>query len=102
MLVYAVIDTHTAPGHPLGDAVETFLRREDAERESPPTRGRAHFRAPRPCADASAPSVEVQPNARKKLQRFPETERHWGVTLSRRQRRLYRGRACSLFRIASA
>jgi hypothetical protein len=32
VLVYAVIDTRSTPDHPLGDAVETFVRREDAER----------------------------------------------------------------------
>jgi hypothetical protein len=32
MLVYAVIDVGSSPDHPLGDAVETFVRREDAER----------------------------------------------------------------------
>jgi hypothetical protein len=31
-MVYAVIDERTSPDHPLGDAVETFIRREDAER----------------------------------------------------------------------
>lgn len=31
MLVYAIIDLRSSPDHPFGDAVETFLRREDAE-----------------------------------------------------------------------
>ena len=31
MIVYAVIDLRTSPDHPLGEAVETFIRREDAE-----------------------------------------------------------------------
>jgi hypothetical protein len=32
VIVYAVIDVRTSPDSPLGDAVETFIRREDAER----------------------------------------------------------------------
>lgn len=32
MIVYAVVDDSLAPTFPLGDAVETFIRREDAER----------------------------------------------------------------------
>jgi hypothetical protein len=32
VIVYAVIDLRSSPDHPLGDAVETFIRREDAER----------------------------------------------------------------------
>jgi hypothetical protein len=32
LIVYAVIDLRSSPDHPLGDAVETFVRREDAER----------------------------------------------------------------------
>ncbi len=32
MLVYAIIDTRSSLTHPLGDAVETFVRREDAKR----------------------------------------------------------------------
>ncbi len=32
MLVYAVVDDRLSPTSPLGDAVETFIRREDAER----------------------------------------------------------------------
>ena len=32
MLVYAVVDDSLSPTSPLGDAVETFIRREDAER----------------------------------------------------------------------
>lgn len=32
MLVYAIVDTRSSRDHPLGDAVETFVRREDAER----------------------------------------------------------------------
>ncbi len=33
LIVYAIIDICSRPDHPLGDAVETFVRREDAERE---------------------------------------------------------------------
>jgi hypothetical protein len=32
VLVSAVTDERSSPDHPLGDAVETFVRREDAER----------------------------------------------------------------------
>jgi hypothetical protein len=32
VLFYAILDLRSSPDHPLGDAVETFLRREDAER----------------------------------------------------------------------
>ena len=39
MIVYAIIDLRSSPDHPLGDAVETFLRREDAERFIEEVRG---------------------------------------------------------------
>jgi len=32
VIVYAILDIRSSPDHPLGDAIETFLRREDAER----------------------------------------------------------------------
>jgi len=32
VIVYAVVDDALSPDFPLGDAVETFIRREDAER----------------------------------------------------------------------
>jgi hypothetical protein len=32
MLVYALVDTSLSPTSPLGDAIDSFLRREDAER----------------------------------------------------------------------
>ncbi len=32
MIVYAVVDDALSPGFPLGDSLETFIRREDAER----------------------------------------------------------------------
>jgi hypothetical protein len=32
VIVYAVVDDSLSPDHPLGDAIETFIRREDAER----------------------------------------------------------------------
>jgi hypothetical protein len=38
MIVYAVVDDSLLPDFPLGDAVETFIRREDAScgsREQP-------------------------------------------------------------------
>ena len=39
VLVYAIIDLRSSPDHPLGDAVETFVRREDAERFIEEVRG---------------------------------------------------------------
>ena len=39
MIVYAIIDIRSSPDHPLGDAVETFVRREDAERFISEVRG---------------------------------------------------------------
>jgi hypothetical protein len=39
VIVYAIIDLRSSPDHPLGDAVETFLRREDAERFIEEVRG---------------------------------------------------------------
>lgn len=39
--VYAIIDIRSSPDHPLSDAVETFLRREDAERFIEKVRGEA-------------------------------------------------------------
>ena len=32
MIVYAVVDETISPTSPLGDAIEVFLRREDAQR----------------------------------------------------------------------
>ena len=32
MIVYAVIDNGLSPEFPLGDSIEVFIRREDAER----------------------------------------------------------------------
>jgi hypothetical protein len=31
VIVFAIIDLRSSPDHPLGDAVETFVRRDDAE-----------------------------------------------------------------------
>ena len=31
MIVYVILDPRTSPDHPLDDAIETFIRREDAE-----------------------------------------------------------------------
>ena len=39
MIVYVILDRRSSPDHPLGDAVETFLRREDAERFIKEVRG---------------------------------------------------------------
>jgi hypothetical protein len=32
VIVHAILDLRSSPDHPLGDAIETFIRREDAER----------------------------------------------------------------------
>ena len=37
--VYAVVDDSLSPTSPLGDAIETFIRREDAERFMEKVRG---------------------------------------------------------------
>jgi hypothetical protein len=39
VIVNAIIDLRSSPDHPLGDAVETFVRREDAERFIEEVRG---------------------------------------------------------------
>jgi hypothetical protein len=39
VFVYAIVDTRLSPTHLLGDAVETFIRREDAERFIEEVRG---------------------------------------------------------------
>jgi hypothetical protein len=31
LLVFAVVDLRSSPDHPVGDAIETFIRREDAD-----------------------------------------------------------------------
>jgi hypothetical protein len=37
--VHAIVDLRSSPNHPLGDAIETFIRREDAERFIEEVRG---------------------------------------------------------------
>ena len=39
MIVYAVVDDALSPDFPLGDALEVFIRREDAERFIAEVRG---------------------------------------------------------------
>ena len=39
MHVYVILDDRSSPIHPLGDAIETFIRREDAERFIEEVRG---------------------------------------------------------------
>ena len=39
VIVYAFVDDALSPDFPLGDAVETFIRREDAERFIEEVRG---------------------------------------------------------------
>jgi hypothetical protein len=39
LIVYAVIDVRSSPDHPVGDAIETFIRHEDAERFIEEVRG---------------------------------------------------------------
>jgi hypothetical protein len=41
VIVYAIIELRSSPDHPLGDAVETFVRREDAEHFIEEVRGDA-------------------------------------------------------------
>jgi hypothetical protein len=38
-IVYAIIEIRSSPDRPLGDALETFIRREDAERFIEEVRG---------------------------------------------------------------
>jgi hypothetical protein len=38
-IVFAILDVRSSPDQPLGDAVETFIRREDAERLTEEVRG---------------------------------------------------------------
>jgi hypothetical protein len=38
VIVYAILDLRSSPDHPLGDAIEIFIRREDAERSSKSSR----------------------------------------------------------------
>ena len=39
MIVHVIIDERSSPDHPVGDAIETFIRREDAERFVEEVRG---------------------------------------------------------------
>ena len=39
MIVYAILDQRTSHDHPLDDAIDTFVRREDAERFIEEVRG---------------------------------------------------------------
>jgi hypothetical protein len=39
VIVYAILDTRPSLDHTLGDAIETFIRREDAERFIEAVRG---------------------------------------------------------------
>ena len=39
MLVYVILDERSGPTPPLGDAIETFIRREDAEQFIEEVRG---------------------------------------------------------------
>ena len=39
VIVYAILDTRSSSDHPLGDAVETLVRREEAERFIEEVRG---------------------------------------------------------------
>ena len=39
MVVYVILDERSSATHPLGEAVETFIRREDAERFIEDVRG---------------------------------------------------------------
>jgi hypothetical protein len=39
VIVYAILDSRSSRNHPLSEAVETFIRREDAERFIQEVRG---------------------------------------------------------------
>ena len=39
MIVYAILDKRSSPDHPLGDVIETCIRREDAVRFVEEVRG---------------------------------------------------------------
>jgi hypothetical protein len=39
MRVYAIIELRSSPEHPLGEAIEVFIRREDADRFIDEVRG---------------------------------------------------------------
>jgi hypothetical protein len=53
VIIYAVVDDSLSPMSPLGDAIETFIRREDAEHLS--RRSEATSRIlPRICGSKSA------------------------------------------------
>jgi hypothetical protein len=39
VIVHTIIDSRSSPDHPLGDAVETLVRREDAKRFIDEVRG---------------------------------------------------------------
>ena len=45
MIVYAVVDDALSPDFPLGDAVETFIHRDDAERFIEEVRGDSELAA---------------------------------------------------------
>jgi hypothetical protein len=60
VIVYAIVDDALSPGFPLGDAIETFVRREDAERfieevrgDDPETREQAQGQGARAKGDHS-------------------------------------------------
>jgi hypothetical protein len=52
LTVYAIIDVRSSPNHPLSDAIETFIRREDAERFIEEVRGDDAERASYPRIEA--------------------------------------------------
>jgi hypothetical protein len=65
--VYAIIDGLSIPEHPLGDAVDVFVRREDAERfieevRSDESELAAHLRVEEREIEAGTPRTSV-PNA---------------------------------------
>ena len=55
MIVYAVVDDALSPDFPLGDDLEVFIRREDAERFIAEVRGTSP-RLRRSCGSRSASS----------------------------------------------
>jgi len=55
VIVYAIVDDALSPEFPLGDALETFVRREDAERFIEEVRGDEPEMAARPRIEERSP-----------------------------------------------
>jgi hypothetical protein len=81
LIVYAIIDSRSSRHHPFGDAIETFIRREDAERfieevrggEPEPGENRATLRGTTAPPPALTEPVPVRQAARKGRNWVPRT-----------------------------